>query len=85
MVKKIVKFIPVVFMLLLNSVILANKLPSTVIKEINTVEKRLGASVGVAVYDTESNIISEYNGDKRFPLMSTFKTLAAANILYKTD
>ncbi len=85
MVKKIVKFIPVIFMLLVNSVIFANKLPSRVIKEINTVEKRLGASVGVAVYDTKSNIISEYNGDKKFPLMSTFKTLAAANILYKTD
>ncbi|WP_084140902.1 class A beta-lactamase [Psychrilyobacter atlanticus] len=85
MIKKIVKFIPVVCMLLVNSITFANKLPNVVIKEITAVEKRLGANVGVAVYDTKDHRISEYNGDKRFPLMSTFKTLAAANILYKTD
>lgn len=54
-------------------------------REIERVEENLGARVGVAVYNTEDEGVWSYNGDARFPLMSTFKTLAAANILYDVD
>lgn len=85
MARKILKIIPLAIMLLVNSITFTNELPNTVIKEIKAVEKKLNASIGVAVYDTKSDMITEYNGDERFPLMSTFKTLAAANVLYKVD
>lgn len=48
---------------------------------IKTVEKDLGARVGVAVLDTQTDKLWSYHGDQRFPLMSTFKTLACANLL----
>lgn len=46
-----------------------------------TVEQRLDARVGVAVLDVESGARRSYNGDARFPLMSTFKPLACAKML----
>lgn len=48
---------------------------------IKTAEKDLGARVGVAVLDTQTDTLWSYHGDQRFPLMSTFKTLACANLL----
>ncbi len=48
---------------------------------INHVEKTLDAHVGVSVYDTASQKRWSYNGDKRVPLMSTFKTLVCAKLL----
>nr|WP_198552739.1 class A beta-lactamase [Psychromonas sp. Urea-02u-13] len=50
-------------------------------EKIKSVEKKLGARIGVAVYDTQSKALWSYKGDTRFPLMSTFKTLACAKLL----
>ncbi len=85
MIKKVVKLITVAAMLMGGTLVYGEELPRAVVREINSVEEGLGASVGVAVYDPERDIVWEYNGDKRFPLMSTFKTLAAGNILYRSD
>lgn len=50
-----------------------------------SVERRLNARVGVAVMDVESGARRSYNGDDRFPLMSTFKPLACAKMLADID
>jgi len=44
-------------------------------------EQTLGARVGVAVIDTRDNKTWSYKGDERFPMASTFKTLACAALL----
>lgn len=49
------------------------------------IEAELGARLGVSVFDTESNRAWEYNSHERFPLSSTFKTLACANLLQRVD
>lgn len=48
---------------------------------IEAVEKRIGGNIGVAVYDTGAKSLWQHDGDSRFPLMSTFKTLACAKLL----
>jgi len=85
MLKERLKLIPIALILLTNSITFSAELPTAIIKEMKTAEKSLDANVGVAVYNTKTNRISEYNGNKRVPLMSTFKTLAAGNILYLED
>ncbi|WP_033079187.1 class A beta-lactamase [Thalassotalea sp. ND16A] len=55
------------------------------VKTIEDVKLKLGADVGVAVYDISSDDLWSYNGDTRFPLMSTFKTLACAKLLVDID
>ena len=54
-------------------------------QSIEKVESRVSARIGVAVYDTETNEMWSYKGDERFPMMSTFKTLACANLLYDSE
>lgn len=51
--------------------------------KVQSIEKRLDARVGVSLYDvaTKKELWS-YKGSSRFPLMSTFKTLACAKLLY---
>lgn len=53
----------------------------TVEAKIKEVEQALGARVGVSLYDTGTRGSWSYNGDLRFPMMSTFKTLACAKAL----
>lgn len=48
-------------------------------------QARLGGSVGVAVLDTASGQVQSVNGMQRFPMMSTFKTLACAMLLAEAD
>jgi len=48
---------------------------------IHDVEKRLSAQVGVAILDTGSNALWNYQGERRFAMASTFKTLACATLL----
>jgi len=48
-------------------------------------EQRLAARVGVALYDAASGETWSYNGDDRFPMTSTFKTLACAALLARAD
>lgn len=59
------------------TVVSANMLDDT----IDAVEQRIGGHIGVAVYDTGSQSLWQHDGDSRFPLMSTFKTLACAKLL----
>jgi len=45
------------------------------------IEQRFNGRLGVAILDTKSKQIWDYNGDAYFPMMSTFKTLACAKML----
>lgn len=50
------------------------------------IEQKLGARVGVSLYDVETKKETwSYKGDSRFPLMSTFKTLACAKVLLDVE
>lgn len=48
-------------------------------------EKERGGRLGVAVADTQSGKSAAYRGDERFPMCSTFKTLAVAALLARVD
>lgn len=52
---------------------------------IKDIERKLGALVGVSLYDVENKESWSYKGDLRFPLMSTFKTLACAKALLDVE
>lgn len=58
---------------------------NTIIKKIEEIESQLGARIGVSIYDITDNKLWNYNGDTRFPLMSTFKTLACAKLLIDVE
>ncbi|KQT53427.1 class A beta-lactamase [Methylobacterium sp. Leaf456] len=49
------------------------------------IEGRSGGRLGVAVLDTASGELTGRRLDERFPLCSTFKTLAAAAVLARVD
>lgn len=53
--------------------------------EIEMVETKLHGRIGVAILDTEDNAIWGYKGNERFPITSTFKTLACAKLLNDVD
>ncbi|KEI71359.1 class A beta-lactamase [Endozoicomonas elysicola] len=48
-------------------------------------ENRHGGHIGIAVMDTSNQSLWDYRGNTRFPLMSTFKTLACAKLLADAD
>jgi len=54
---------------------------NTILKKIEEQEHKLGARIGVSIYDLKAKDSWSYNGDDRFPLMSTFKVLACAKLL----
>jgi len=54
---------------------------NAIFSKVKQVEAQLTAKVGVAIYDVNTAQRWQYNGDSRFPLMSTFKTLACAKLL----
>lgn len=58
---------------------------NTIIKKIEEIESQLGARIGVSIYDVTGDKLWNYNGDTRFPLMSTFKTLACAKLLVDVE
>lgn len=58
---------------------------STLDESISAIEERISGRVGVSVLDTETKQSWDYNGDKRFPMMSTFKTIACAKMLQDSD
>jgi beta-lactamase class A len=72
---------PATLFLLSMLTLVASSQANVLTDQIKSVEKKLGARVGVAVYDTQSKALWSYKGDTRFPLMSTFKTLACAKLL----
>lgn len=71
--------------LLANLFIVSNVSANNIVKKIKEVESELGARVGVSIVDTTSNNLWNYEGDTRFPLMSTFKTLACAKLLFDVE
>ena len=53
--------------------------------EIKRLERESGGRLGVCVIETASGVHHAYRGDERFPMCSTFKTLAAAAVLAQVD
>jgi beta-lactamase class A len=58
---------------------------ATLDKEISEIEKSISGRIGISVLNTQNDEIWNYNGDARFPMMSTFKTLACAKLLSDSD
>lgn len=58
---------------------------SPLLEIVKTVEQRLDARVGVSLYDSVTGETWDYQGDVRFPMTSTFKTLACAALLARVD
>lgn len=67
--------------LIINVGLVFNVQANAVINEIKAQERLLGARIGVSIYDVTANDIWNYNGNTKFPLMSTFKVLACAKLL----
>lgn len=57
---------------------------SSVLETVEAIELSSTGTIGVSVLDTETNTTWSYKGDQRFPMMSTFKTLACAQMLYNS-
>ena len=53
--------------------------------KVRGIEERLGARIGVAVLDTQTGHRWEHRGNERFPMSSTFKTLACGAVLARVD
>ena len=49
------------------------------------IESRVGGRLGVAVLDTATGALAGHRLDERFPMCSTFKCLAAAQVLARVD
>jgi len=49
------------------------------------IERSVAGRLGVAVLDTGSGVLAGHRLDERFPMCSTFKTLAAALVLARVD
>ncbi|WP_237475619.1 class A beta-lactamase [Vibrio tetraodonis] len=54
-------------------------------QSLSKIEQEIKGQVGVAVIDTQSHNQWSYNGNQRFPMMSSFKTLACAKLLYDVE
>ncbi|MGV3550947.1 class A beta-lactamase [Rhizobium sp.] len=54
---------------------------ASVVAAAKSAEKELGARVGFVVVDSRDDTVWSYRGDERFPMASTFKTLACAALL----
>ena len=55
------------------------------IEEIKRLESQSGGRLGVCVLETATGVHHVHRGDERFPMCSTFKTLAAAAVLARVD
>ena len=53
--------------------------------DIAAIERRIGGRLGVAFLDSGSGKRLAYRADERFPMCSTFKTLAVASVLARVD
>ena len=54
-------------------------------QEARLIEVTLSGRIGVTVLDTKNGEYWDYKGDERFPLTSTFKTIACAKLLYDSE
>ena len=67
------------------SLISAHTLAKDLTTTLSELEQKIEGQIGVAVIDTQFSTEWSYHGDDRFPMMSTFKTLACANVLYDIE
>ena len=58
---------------------------SALVIKAREIESRLGARVGLAVYDTGRDTSWLYHADEHFPMTSTFKALACGALLHQVD
>lgn len=58
---------------------------STTTEAISAIEKRIDGRIGVAVLNSSDDQIWHYKGNQKFPLMSTFKTLACSKMLKMSE
>lgn len=54
-------------------------------EDLSAIEDHITGRIGVSVWDTQTDEKWDYRGDERFPMMSTFKTLACATMLKDMD
>ncbi len=54
-------------------------------KYIEEIEQKYNAKIGVGVLNTENRSLWDYRGSERFPLVSTFKTIACAKLLKDSE
>lgn len=74
------------FLALITNIFLVSSVhANTLLKKVKEIESQLDARIGVSIYDVKDNKLWNYNGDTRFPLMSTFKTLACAKLLVDVE
>ncbi|WP_368562330.1 class A beta-lactamase [Pseudoxanthomonas sp. UTMC 1351] len=66
-------------------VLAAGDRPSDLQDKLATLERRHGGRLGVSVLDMESGRRIGHRADERFPMLSTFKFLAAAQVLARVD
>ncbi|MCP4956292.1 MAG: class A beta-lactamase [Photobacterium aquimaris] len=71
--------------LLLSFSQLASAQISQISPKLAKIEHQLGGTVAVAVYNANTNTSWSYHGEQRVPMMSTFKTLACADLLHQAD
>ena len=65
---------------------LAKAAPATDMHErLQALERRHGGRLGVSILDTASGTRTSHRADERFPMCSTFKFLAAAQVLVRVD
>lgn len=73
------------FVLLLITSAFSLAQANPLLEMVRAVEQRLDARVGVALYDPATGETWSYQGDDRFPITSTFKTLACAALLSRVE
>ncbi|TDF38556.1 class A beta-lactamase [Alteromonadaceae bacterium M269] len=54
-------------------------------KMLDALEEQYGGSFGLSILDVETQKQFSINGDMRFPMMSTFKSLACAKLLHDAE
>lgn len=79
------KYSSLILVLVANLSFVSSVHANTISKKIEEIESQLNARIGVSIYDVTDNKLWDYNGDTRFPLMSTFKTLACAKLLVDVE
>ncbi len=60
-------------------------LASSLTENIEAIELSSSGTIGISVLNTATNTTWNYKGDQRFPMMSTFKTLLCAQMLYNSS
>lgn len=64
---------------------LRRNLAKSIAEQVAAIEAHLGGRLGVSIADTDSRFVAGWRENERFPMCSTFKALAAAAVLERTD